>query len=393
MSVDYTAFPEDDIRSTEELLVSESRFELIQRLAAIVESSDDAIISKTIEGIVATWNSGAERIFGYTAQEMIGQPILRLACNGGEDDMRRVLDQIRRGERVDHYETMRRCKDGREIPVSLTISPLRNPAGEVFGASKIARDISGRKQADQVLQITEKLAVVSRLASSIAHDINNPLAAVTNLLFLLENEILSEQGKQYLTTAQRELFRVSHIATQALGFYRNTEERVWFSLSTIFDDALTLHHDRSSALGIEVSRDYDSASQVFCHPGELLQVMVNLVGNAFDAMPLGGRLRLRIRRATDWATNRSGLRIAVADTGRGISAETRNRIFEPFYTTKEATGTGLGLWVCADIVSRYEGRISMRSSNADGRSGSVFSLFLPLCTMPTSDIQLPRWRK
>ncbi len=309
---------------------------------------------------------------------MIGQPISRLACIGGEDDMRRVLDLIRRGERVDHYETMRRCKDGREIPVSLTISPLRDPSGEVIGASKIARDISGRKQAEQVMQITEKLAAVSRLASSIAHDINNPLAAVTNLLFLLENEVLSEQGRHYLATAQRELFRVAHIAAQALGFYRNTDEPVWLSLSTILDDALTLHHDRCSALGIEVSRDYDSAPQVCCHPGELLQVMVNLIGNALDAMPAGGRLRLRIRKATDWATNRSGLRIAVADTGHGISAETRNRIFEPFYTTKETTGTGLGLWICSDILRKYEGRISMRSRNANGRSGSVFSLFLPL---------------
>jgi PAS domain S-box-containing protein len=379
MSVDYTTYRKDNVRSFKELRVSESRFELIQRLAAIVESSDDAIISKTIEGIVATWNSGAERIFGYTAQEMIGQPISRLACIGGEDDMRRVLDLIRGGERVDHYETMRRCKDGREIPVSLTISPLRNPSGEVIGASKIARDISGRKQAEQAMQIAEKLAAVSRLASSIAHDINNPLAAVTNLLFLLENESLSEQGKHYLMTAQRELFRVAHIAAQALGFYRNTEEPVWHSLSTILDDALTLHHDRCSTLGIEVSRDYDPAPQFCCHPGELLQLMVNLVGNAFDAMPSGGRLRLRIRRATDWATSRSGFRIAVADTGHGISAETRNRIFEPFYTTKESTGTGLGLWVCAEIASKYEGRISMRSScNACGHSGSVFSLFLPL---------------
>jgi PAS domain S-box-containing protein len=379
MSLHYTGFPQDDGRSSnEEVLVSESSFELIQRLAAIVESSDDAIISKTTEGIVATWNRGAERIFGYTAQEMIGQPISRLACIGGEDDIRKVLDQIRRGERVDHYETMRRCKDGREIPVSLTISPLRNSSGEVIGASKIARDISGRKQAEQAMLIAEKLAAVSRLASSIAHDINNPLAAVTNLLFLLENENLSEQGKHYLTTAQREVFRVAHIAAQALGFYRNAEDPVWLSLSTILDDALKLHHDRCSALGIEVSREYDLAPQVCCRPGELLQVMVNLVGNAFDAMPSGGRLRLRIRRATDWATNRSGLRVAVADTGHGISAETRSRIFEPFYTTKEGTGTGLGLWVCADIVSKYEGRISMRSSNAGARRGSVFCLFLPL---------------
>jgi signal transduction histidine kinase len=309
---------------------------------------------------------------------MLGQSISRLVCVGGENDMTAILDQVRRGQRVDHYETVRRRKDGIEIAASLTVSPIRSSSGEIVGASKIARDISSQKQAEKALRIAEKLAAVGRVASSIAHDINNPLAAATNLLFLLENENLSEEGKHYLATAERELSRIAHIAAQALGFYHSRGEPVWLSVATILDDALALHHDRCNALGIEVSRDYDSAPQIFCRPGELRQVMVNLVGNALDAMSSGGRLLLRIRRTTDWIKSGRALSIAVADTGGGMSAETRRRLFEPFYTTKEGSGSGLGLWVCADIVGKYEGRISMRSNEVPGRNGSVFMLVLPV---------------
>ena len=378
MSSDNAASRKDAIGSSEEFLISRTKFEWLQHLAAIVEFSDDAIITKTIDGVVTSWNSGAERIFGYSAQEMLGQSIFRLACVGGEEDMIAVLDQIRRGERVDHYETMRRRKDGTEIAVSLTVSPMRSSSGEIVGASKIARDISARKQTEKAMRIAENLAVVSRMATSIAHDINNPLAAATNLLFLLENENLSEEGKHYLATAQRELSRIAHITAQALGFYRSRGELVWLSIATILDDALVLHHDRCSAMGIEVSRDYDSAPQIFCRPGELRQVMVNLVRNALDAMPSGCRLQLRIRRTTDWIKGGRALCIAVADTGGGMSAETRHRLFEPFYTTKQGTGSGLGLWICADIVGKYKGRISMRSNDVPGRNGSVFMLVLPV---------------
>jgi PAS domain S-box-containing protein len=378
MSIDNATSRKDAVGSSEDSLISRAKFEWLQRLAAIVETSDDAIIGETVEGVVTSWNSGAERIFGYPAQEMLGQPISRLACVGAENDMTAILDQVCRGQRVDHYETVRRRKDGIEIAVSLTVSPIRSSSGEIVGASKIARDISSQKQAEKALRIAEKLAAVGRVASSIAHDINNPLAAATNLLFLLENENLSEEGKHYLATAERELSRIAHITAQALGFYRSRGEPVWLSVATILDDALVLHHDRCNALGIEVSRDYDSAPQIFCRPGELRQVLVNLVGNALDAMSSGGRLQLRIRRTTDWIEGGRALSIAVADTGGGMSAETRRRLFEPFYTTKEGSGSGLGLWVCADIVGKYEGRISMRSNEVPGRNGSVFMLVLPV---------------
>jgi PAS domain S-box-containing protein len=378
MLVDHTGFQQNHLRAAEGVLVSRSGFEMLQRFAAMIASSDDAIISNTIEGTVTSWNSGAERIFGYAAHEMLGQSISRLVSPRGGDDMAKSLDRIRRGEHVDHYEAMRRCKDGREIPVSLTISGLRDSSGEFVGAVKIVRDVSARKDAEMAIRTGDKVAAVGRMATSLAHDINNPLASVTNLLFLLENEELSEAGKQYLATAQRELSRVAQISAQALGFYRSKREPVWLSLAAILDDALALHQNRWRTLGVEVSRDYQPAPNIYSHPGELRQVMVNLIGNALDAMPSGGKLRLRVRKTTDWVTHRQGLRITVADTGDGMNAETRSRLFEPFFVTKKPIGTGMGLWICADIASKYDGRISVRSSDAREHNGSVFSLFLPL---------------
>jgi PAS domain S-box-containing protein len=378
VSTDYVVSGQDAFDVPETLLVPASAYQRLQRLGALVEFSNDGIIGNTIEGIITSWNRGAERIFGYTAQEMLGQPIFLLLRMGGDNDMVSVFDRVRKGEYIDHYETSRRCKDGSEIPVSWTVSPIQDPSGEIVGASEIARNIAGQKQGEKAQRVAEKLAAAGRLASSIAHDINNPLAALTNLLFLVESENLSEEGKQYLKTAQCQISRLAQITTQALGFYRNYGDPVWLPISTIIDDALALHHDRIKASGIEVLRSYDSAPQVCSQPGELQQVMVNLIGNALDAMPHGGRLQLRIRRTNNWGTNRQGVRITVADTGGGMSAETRHHLFEPFYTTKQETGTGLGLWVCADIVSRYEGRILMRSNDAPGNNGSVFMLFLPL---------------
>ena len=377
MLVNHTGSQKNHLRTPEGVLVSRGGFEMLQRFAAMIASCDDAIISNTIEGTVNSWNNGAERIFGYAAHEMVGQSISRLVSPRGGDDMAKSLGLIRRGEHVHHYEAMRRCKDGREIPVSLTISGLRDSSGEVVGVVKIARDVSARRDAEMAIRTRDKLAAVGRLATSLAHDINNPLASVTNLLFLLENEELSEDGKHYLGTAQRELSRVAQISAQALGFYRSNGEPVWLSLAAILDDALALHQNRCRTLGVEVSRDYEPAPNIYSYPGEWRQVMLNLIGNALDAMPSGGKLRLRVRKTTDWVTHRQGLRITVADTGAGINAETRSRLFEPFFVTKKPIGTGMGLWICANILSKYDGRISVRSSYAREHNGSVFSLFLP----------------
>ncbi len=189
------------------------------RLAAIVQSSDDAIISKNLQGIVTSWNPAAERIFGYTAEEMIGESILKIIPPELHDDEPRILETISRGERIDHFETTRVAKSGERMSVSLTISPVRDNAGKIIGAAKIARDITAQKRTEQALRVTERLASVGRLAATVAHEINNPLEAATNLLYLARERVVRDDVRGFLAMAEEELDRVAHLTKQTLGFY------------------------------------------------------------------------------------------------------------------------------------------------------------------------------
>ncbi|HMF53081.1 MAG TPA: PAS domain S-box protein [Edaphobacter sp.] len=357
-------------------------------LAAIVESSDDAIISIDLNGIITSWNKGAEHIFGYQASEVLEHPVSKLESPNCPDDAKNVLEKVRHGETVDHYETLRRHKDGSEVVVSITVSPIRDSAGKIVGASKVSRDITSTRRAEQALRNADKLAMAGRLAASIAHEINNPLEAITNLLYLVENETLSDEVRSYLTLAQHELVRVSHIASQTLGFFRGTRGSASTPLAEIADSAISLHLGRLSICNVTLKKEYAQVAPMFLHQGELRQVLVNLVGNALDAMAKGGRLRLRIHHAFDTVTETHGVRVVIADTGSGMSRATLRQIFEPFYTTKGSTGTGLGLWVSSQIIARHKGRISVRSSQSPAHSGTVFSIFLPrISEAPSSELE------
>jgi PAS domain S-box-containing protein len=377
----------EEARSERETELERTATESLALLAAIVESSDDAIISSSLDGTIISWNKSAERIFGYTAEEIMGRPTSVLASPNCHEDGVRVLDSIRRGARVDHYETLRRHKDGTDISVSLTVSPIRDASGKITGASKVARDITGTRRAEQALRNADKLALAGRMAASIAHEINNPLEAITNLLYLLEHETLTEQARRYLTLAQHELTRVSHIASQTLGFFRGGPAASSTPLADIVDSAISLHLGRLSTCNVTVEKIYALANPILCNQGELRQVIVNLVANALDAMPNGGRLLIRIRAVANRSTGARGLRLTVADTGAGMSLRTQRSLFEPFYTTKESTGTGLGLWVSSQIVARHKGRITVRSSQSPDSHGTVFSIFLPYLTVAPSGEQ------
>ena len=201
----------------------ESRF----RLAAIVDSADDAIISKDLNGIIRTWNNGARRLFGYDADEIIGQSILRLIPENLRHEEAEILRRLRAGEKIEHYETTRVSKSGELREVSITISPICNNNGEVIGGSKIARDVSDRKKVERMAIEAEKIATTGRMAAAIAHEINNPLASVLNLIYLARQDGISREDVQnYLATAESELERVSHIARQTLGYYRDTGETI-----------------------------------------------------------------------------------------------------------------------------------------------------------------------
>src|SRR5271156_2416458 len=190
----------------------------LSELAAIVASSEDVILSKDLNGIITSWNDAATRVFGYNAGEMIGTSILKLIPEHLHSDEKTIIENIRAGRRVEHFETVRLTKRGELIDVSLTVSPIKDQEGRVIGASKILRDISSRRRMEKSLLQAEKMAATGRMAATIAHEINNPLEAVVNLLYLLRTKITDDEGLSYLTTAESELGRVSHIAKQTLGY-------------------------------------------------------------------------------------------------------------------------------------------------------------------------------
>jgi signal transduction histidine kinase len=235
-----------------------------------------------------------------------------------------------------------------------------------------------RRLAEESLRKSEKLAVVGRLASSIAHEINNPLAAVTNLLYLLSRTALDEQQQQYLETAQKELNRAAAIASQTLNFNRQSNTKEQATVPAILDSVLALFEMRLANSQITIERHYQYSTKIFCYPGELRQVFANLIGNALDASRTGGRIILRERAEVHPKTGQHGVRISVADTGHGISAEVRPHLFEAFWSTKGSRGTGLGLWVSKGIIEKHGGLIRLRSSTRPGSSGTVFSIFIPL---------------
>jgi PAS domain S-box-containing protein len=290
--------------------------------------------------------------------------------------VRQVIQEAMRDGKIFELEHKVQRLDGATGWTFSRAIPVRNTDGvitEWFGA---ASDITARKQAEQALLSTEKLAVVGRLASSIAHEINNPLEAITNLLYLAEQGA-DPETKGYLLTAQEELRRVSHIATNTLQFNRQKLVPGPVDVVTTMQSVINLYQGRMKQAGVTITFRHDDCPTLNALAGELRQVFANLLGNAIDAMRRGGTLKIHIGPARLWRTGDSGVRITVADNGSGMSPETRAQVFKPFFTTKEETGTGLGLWVSADIVRRHHGVIQLRSSVEPGCSGTTFSLLFP----------------
>ena len=241
-------------------------------------------------------------------------------------------------------------------------------------------DATDRKLSEELLRRTEKLAATGQLAASIAHEINNPLEAVTNLLYLLHQQPLDAESRHYTDMAQQEITRVSQITQQTLRFYRQSSNPSLLNPGELLDSVLGLHQGRINSTNVKVIRRYRDPAELLAFNGEMRQLFANLVGNALDAMPKGGRLLLSVRTSTAWNQPEvRGVRILVADTGSGMTEAVRRRIFEPFFTTKDITGTGLGLWVSSEIIAKHHGTVRVRSRTADSQAGgdTIFMLFFP----------------
>ncbi|HVC90791.1 MAG TPA: PAS domain-containing protein [Acidobacteriaceae bacterium] len=265
--------------------------------------------------------------------------------------------------------------------------PVRDAAGTIVRWFGTNTDVEAQRNAEIALRQAEKLAVVGRLAASIAHEINNPLEAVMNLIFLARLTAVNEETQRYLASADEELGRVSQIASQALRFHKQQSSAASTDVVELLDSVLTLYRGKLAKNRIQLKLETEDCPHLICYAGELRQVLANLVGNATDAMPNEGTLRLRVRPVTDWRHNEPGVRITISDTGHGMSKETRRHMYEPFFTTKGEIGTGLGLWVSAGIVAKHRGSIRVRTNAQPGKSGTTFTVTLPYSGPQIRDLE------
>ncbi len=366
------------LRTTEEIGAYRAR------LAAIIDSSEDAIIAKDLDGTITAWNQCAERMYGYTPEEMIGQNISRLSES--PEEIPKIMARIKRGERITHHEAVRVTKDGRRLQVSVSISPLRNPAGEIVGASAIARDISEQKRAEEHLRQAQKMEAVGRLAGGLAHDFNNILGIVNACTELLQSRIERVPGSApYLGNIRKAVERGTSLTRQLLAFTRRSTLQVQLlDLNQHLPDVRKLIRPLMGDDVEVVVRPHCETAVIEMDPGQLDQILLNLAVNARDAMPKGGKFLLEtslIQTDEVFMAQHPPMKagkyvvLAVSDTGSGMDPGTLSRIFEPFFTTKEVgKGTGLGLATVYAIVQQMSGYIWVYSEVG---SGTTFKLYLP----------------
>ena len=362
---------------TEEALrASELRVARSESQLRFITDALPALISYIDVELRYLWlNRTYEEWFGRPVGTMIGCSVPEVLGDSSGEIVAH-LEAAVQGNRQ-QFETRLVTLQGERI-LSIEHIPDRGPGGEVCGVVVHAHDITERRRTEEVLRTTEKLAAVGRLASSIAHEINNPLESVTNLLYIAQSSDDLPEIRHFLQMADRELRRVSVISNQTLRFHKQATHPRLVACEDLFEGVLAVHHGRVVNSQVSVEKRMRSLTPVLCFEGEITQVLNNLIGNAVDAMhPGGGRLLIRSRNATDWQTGRPGLMLTVADTGHGMAPETLKKIFEPFFTTKGIGGTGLGLWVSHEIVDRHQGVLRVRSTERPGGSCTVFTLFLP----------------
>jgi PAS domain S-box-containing protein len=360
--------------------------EQVLQLAAIVESSEDAIVGCTLGGVATIWNRGAERLFGYSAEEVIGQPTSSNTPLDWPDELR-AMKRVRNGEYVAPFETVQRRKDGKEIHVSVSVSPIRERDGRIVGASAISRDISERKRLEQQVRQSQKMEAIGQLAGGVAHDFNNLLTIISGYSEMLLIRLpTNDPGRDLLHEIHKAGERAASLTRQLLAFSRKqiVEPKV-LNLNALVSDM-------EKMLGRMIGEDVTLTTKlapglgsVKADPGQIEQVLMNLAVNARDAMPQGGKLTIETANVeldhSDAAQHpeiQPGpyVMLAVTDTGCGMSQEVQARVFEPFFTTKESgKGTGLGLATVYGIVKQSGGYVYVYSEPGHG---TTFKVYLPL---------------
>ena len=357
-------------------------------LHALLQSAPDAMVIADRDGVIGMINTQTEKLFGYARAELVGQKVELLIPERFRDRHPRLRDELIASRRQrpagSGLELLARRKDGSEFPAEISLSSVWTTHGLVVCSD--IRDISERKRAEEqirklnsqleeALRRSEKLATVGGLIATLAHEINNPLESLSNVLYLLKRQPeLGTSSTALLHEAEQDLAQIMTLARQTLAPHRETRSPVPTKLSDLLDDVVALFDRKLKSAGVEVIHEYQSDGEVFVYPSDFRQVFTNLIANSIDAMAGGGTLRLVIEDQTN-----GEVVVRVIDTGCGISSEHLDSIFEPFYTTKGEKGTGIGLWVIRGIVEKAGGRIEVVSS-VTGQTGTSFSILLPVAS-------------
>src|SRR5829696_6299860 len=400
--------PLDGSRANEEITNLQSPELAPYWLSALIESADDAIISKTLEGVITSWNKGAERIFGYTADEVIGKPVTILIPEGHLDEEPTILAQLRAGNRIEHYETVRVRKDGTLIDISLTVSPIRGPHGKIVGASKIARDITEQRQARHALdeayettksaraeaekaaadnerlyrQAEESSRLKEEFLATISHELRTPLSAILGWARMLRlGQITKENETKALDTIERNARAQAQLVDDLLDVSRIITGKLRMDVrpsdpNSFIDAAVEAVKPAAEAKGVRVQKVVDTGPiSIPGDPVRLQQVVWNLLSNAIKFTPRGGRVQIRSERVN------SHQEIVVSDTGQGISAEFLPHVFDRFRqadqkTSRQHGGMGLGLAIVRHLVELHGGTVQ---ANSDGEGkGATFTVMLPI---------------
>ncbi|MGA7461329.1 MAG: ATP-binding protein [Candidatus Korobacteraceae bacterium] len=354
------------------------RTEELQERADLLELASEAIMVRDLSGTVQFWNSGAEELYGWRRDEVVGKNIhdvLRTRSSAGVNGnwQSALLANGRWEGNLIQYD-----RDGREIVVASRQALKADGNGSAGAVLEINRDITATLQTEEALRKAERLAAMGRVAGIIAHEINNPLEAIINAFYLLrDNPSLNDEARVYASLGEGELLRIAHIVKQTLGFYRESQQPVPVFIPEVLNNVLELQARHLQMNRVTVETLYESSATIYGFPAELKQVFLNLIGNAVQAMPEGGRLRLRVRQDTDPRTQLKGVAIGICDNGSGIKPEDAKRLFEPFFSTKSVKGTGLGLWISKGIIQKHEGTIQFRSVRTSRSCGTCFRIFLP----------------
>jgi PAS domain S-box-containing protein len=345
-------------------------------------SLGDAVIATDHRGCVTFLNPVAEHLMGISLAQAHGKDIhdVFLIFNETtgqpvENPIRKVLEQGFIIGLANH--TVLQHPDGTRTPIEDSAAPIRDSRGKLTGVVMVFRDATHERKSQEVLRKTEKLAAAARLAATVAHEINNPLEAIGNLVYIARTtDGIPDTAVTHLALAEQELDRVSHITRQTLGFYRESKSPDEVDLPTLVESVLNIYSNKFRTKNIAIERDFEDCPPIHGLSGELKQAVANLISNAADAVPNHGAIRVKIACHED--AEKKIVKVTIEDNGPGIAAEHRDHIFEPFFTTKKDVGTGLGLWVTKEIIERHSGTVEVTCITDAEPTGTTFTITLPI---------------